>query len=109
MMYPPWLTMLLIGRNTCYNLQIKTVKSLRVKLISFDNESKCSLINFTHHISKLSTKLFNGTFLSLRFLFNSLPYRKDGEKQDKPYDACRVHGSFEVNKVAGNFHITAGK
>ena len=69
-----------------------------------------SLINFTHHISKLSTKLFNGTFLwSLRFLFNSSPYRKDGEKQDKPYDACRVHGSFEVNKVAGNFHITAGK
>ncbi|XP_060065056.1 endoplasmic reticulum-Golgi intermediate compartment protein 2-like isoform X1 [Ylistrum balloti] len=24
-------------------------------------------------------------------------------------DACRVHGSLEVNKVAGNFHITAGK
>ncbi|KAL3842000.1 hypothetical protein ACJMK2_020074 [Sinanodonta woodiana] len=23
--------------------------------------------------------------------------------------ACRVHGSLEVNKVAGNFHITAGK
>lgn len=38
-----------------------------------------------------------------------MPRRKDGEKQDKPYDACRVHGSFEVNKVAGNFHITAGK
>ena len=31
------------------------------------------------------------------------------EKEDNPYDACRVHGSFEVNKVAGNFHITAGK
>ncbi|XP_053384719.1 endoplasmic reticulum-Golgi intermediate compartment protein 2-like isoform X2 [Mercenaria mercenaria] len=26
-----------------------------------------------------------------------------------PPDACRVHGTLEVNKVAGNFHITAGK
>ncbi|GFO39627.1 endoplasmic reticulum-Golgi intermediate compartment protein 2-like [Plakobranchus ocellatus] len=24
-------------------------------------------------------------------------------------DGCRLHGSLEVNKVAGNFHITAGK
>jgi hypothetical protein len=24
-------------------------------------------------------------------------------------DACNIHGSFELNKVAGNFHITAGK
>ena len=24
-------------------------------------------------------------------------------------DSCRVHGHFEVNKVAGNFHITAGQ
>ena len=24
-------------------------------------------------------------------------------------DACRVHGSLVLNKVAGNFHITAGK
>lgn len=24
-------------------------------------------------------------------------------------DGCRVHGSLELNKVAGNFHITAGK
>jgi hypothetical protein len=27
----------------------------------------------------------------------------------KPYDACRLHGSLTLNKVAGNFHITAGK
>lgn len=38
-----------------------------------------------------------------------MPKRQDEESKDKPYDACRVHGSFEVNKVAGNFHITAGK
>jgi len=24
-------------------------------------------------------------------------------------NACRVHGSLNINKVAGNFHITAGK
>ncbi|KAG8173557.1 hypothetical protein JTE90_017338 [Oedothorax gibbosus] len=24
-------------------------------------------------------------------------------------NACRLHGSLEVNKVSGNFHITAGK
>lgn len=35
--------------------------------------------------------------------------KRNGEDQDKPFDACRVHGSFDVNKVAGNFHITAGK
>jgi len=38
-----------------------------------------------------------------------VPCRQDEETKDKPFDACRVHGSFEVNKVAGNFHITAGK
>lgn len=26
-----------------------------------------------------------------------------------PPNACRIHGSLIVNKVAGNFHITAGK
>ena len=34
------------------------------------------------------------------------------DREDNPEgenDACRVHGSLEVNKVAGNFHITAGK
>ena len=34
------------------------------------------------------------------------------EREDKPTgqpDACRIHGTLVVNKVAGNFHITAGK
>lgn len=30
-------------------------------------------------------------------------------KPNKPFDACRVHGSLTLNKVAGNFHITGGK
>ncbi|CAG9855773.1 unnamed protein product [Phyllotreta striolata] len=28
---------------------------------------------------------------------------------DRPHDACRIYGSLTLNKVAGNFHITAGK
>lgn len=28
---------------------------------------------------------------------------------DKPHDACRIYGSLILNKVAGNFHITAGR
>ncbi|XP_023021334.2 endoplasmic reticulum-Golgi intermediate compartment protein 2 [Leptinotarsa decemlineata] len=39
--------------------------------------------------------------------FGDLPARND--KPDKPFDACRIHGSLILNKVAGNFHITAGK
>ena len=31
------------------------------------------------------------------------------DKRSGVPDACRVHGSLEVSKVAGNFHITAGK
>lgn len=34
-------------------------------------------------------------------------YRKD--KPSHRPDACRIHGTLVVNKVAGNFHITAGK
>lgn len=30
-------------------------------------------------------------------------------KSIDPYDACRVHGTLKLNKVAGNFHITQGK
>lgn len=40
-------------------------------------------------------------------------YRSGMPKREIPAegepDACRVYGSLEVNKVAGNFHITAGK
>jgi len=40
-------------------------------------------------------------------LYADLPERKI-TPQKKP-DACRVHGSLTLNKVAGNFHVTAGK
>lgn len=28
---------------------------------------------------------------------------------DRPPDACRLHGNLQLTKVAGNFHVTAGK
>lgn len=37
----------------------------------------------------------------------NLPERSN--KPNKPFDACRIHGSLTLNKVAGNFHITGGK
>jgi len=40
-------------------------------------------------------------------ILGSLPERKI--KPDAPYDGCRVHGTLTLNKVEGNFHITAGK
>jgi len=40
-------------------------------------------------------------------LYADLPPRKE-TPIFKP-DACRVHGSLTLNKLAGNFHITAGK
>lgn len=39
--------------------------------------------------------------------FGDLPPRS--HNPDRPYDACRIYGSLILNKVAGNFHITAGK
>lgn len=31
------------------------------------------------------------------------------QKLNKAFDACRIHGELSLNKVSGNFHITAGK
>jgi len=38
-----------------------------------------------------------------------MPPRDDSEFNDESFDACRIYGGIDVNKVAGNFHITAGK
>lgn len=37
----------------------------------------------------------------------SLPERQ--QRPERPFDACRIVGELQLNKVAGNFHITAGK
>lgn len=40
-------------------------------------------------------------------ILGSLPERRI--KPEEAHDACRVHGTLSLNKVEGNFHITAGK
>jgi len=44
------------------------------------------------------------------YMFGPMPAREETALvvNSEP-DACRLHGTFVVNKVAGNFHITAGK
>lgn len=39
--------------------------------------------------------------------YGQLPKRT--HRPTTPPDACRIHGTLVLNKVAGNFHITAGK
>ncbi|XP_044014075.1 endoplasmic reticulum-Golgi intermediate compartment protein 2 [Aphidius gifuensis] len=45
---------------------------------------------------------------SSKVAFMSEMPKRNIEPTTKP-DACRIYGSMNVNKVAGNFHITAGK
>jgi len=40
-------------------------------------------------------------------LYSDMPARRSVPIH--PKDACRVHGTLTLNKVAGNFHVTAGK
>lgn len=40
-------------------------------------------------------------------LYSDMPARRVAPTHAK--DACRVHGMLTLNKVAGNFHVTAGK
>ncbi|XP_071543328.1 endoplasmic reticulum-Golgi intermediate compartment protein 2 isoform X3 [Panulirus ornatus] len=40
-------------------------------------------------------------------IFGDMPRRRIYPEKEK--DACQVYGTLEINKVAGNFHITAGK
>ncbi|KAK9308350.1 hypothetical protein QLX08_001764 [Tetragonisca angustula] len=40
-------------------------------------------------------------------LYSEMPKRT--RQPSYPPNACRIHGSLNVNKVAGNFHVTAGK
>ncbi|XP_072001096.1 endoplasmic reticulum-Golgi intermediate compartment protein 2 isoform X1 [Engystomops pustulosus] len=44
---------------------------------------------------------------AMRSSFTALPPREDSPTE--PPSACRIHGHLDINKVAGNFHITVGK
>jgi len=66
-------------------------------------------------VQRINTYLRNEYHALHEFLWNSgyssmakaLP--KGVPDRTGKADACRFHGSLTVNKVAGNFHITAGK
>ena len=47
-------------------------------------------------------------FSSFRCYFFFI-FRDEKEFQGEELDSCRIYGKLDVNKVAGNFHITAGK
>jgi len=38
-----------------------------------------------------------------------MPAKDHAEFEGKDFDSCRIYGNIELNKVSGNFHITAGK
>ena len=42
-------------------------------------------------------------------IVGEMPPRNDPPNQTPKADSCRLHGMFQINKVAGNFHITAGQ
>ncbi|CAN2390400.1 ERGIC and golgi 2, partial [Pristimantis euphronides] len=44
---------------------------------------------------------------AMRSSVTALPPREDSPTD--PPSACRIHGHLDINKVAGNFHITVGK
>ncbi|KRT84312.1 hypothetical protein AMK59_1746 [Oryctes borbonicus] len=44
-----------------------------------------------------------------RYIHISQELPPRSEIPNRPHDACRIHGSLILNKVSGNFHITAGK
>lgn len=48
-------------------------------------------------------ELFEGSFPT------AMPERDDQNQKAHVPDSCRFSGSFEVNKVAGNLHLTVGK
>ena len=52
---------------------------------------------------------FRSWFLSYIPINFTLFFFSELNPDNRQLDGCRVHGSLDLNKVAGNFHITAGK
>ncbi|KAL1457445.1 hypothetical protein WDU94_007677 [Cyamophila willieti] len=58
----------------------------------------------TEEFHAVQNLLWKSRFIST---FTEIPKRRS--KPSEPPDACRIHGSLTLNKVAGNLHVTAGK
>ncbi|KAI8526149.1 hypothetical protein RHMOL_Rhmol13G0286400 [Rhododendron molle] len=51
-------------------------------------------------------------YVTLTFSANDIQCKREGFVQkikDEEGEGCYIHGSLEVNKVAGNFHLALGK
>lgn len=84
------------GRVSCYSwtaLEIQPSYSLQR-----DAKAVCADYQFVENIADVIEFVNTKPFISFRLY-----------EPDYAPNACRVHGSLNVNKVAGNFHITAGK
>lgn len=66
----------------------------------FDGQQRLELADFV----SMQDLLWESSFSTH---FGEFPSREDNP--NRPHDACRIYGSLVLNKVAGNFHITAGK
>ena len=63
--------------------------------------------NVALHRAKKTRTLSDITVMEM--LGPAMPPRDDPPNHAPKSDSCRVHGHIEINKVAGNFHITAGQ
>lgn len=52
---------------------------------------------------------FSNNPLSSLSPHSNAPPPRSSPKPQRPHDACRLHGTLTVNKVAGNFHLIGGK
>ena len=72
---------------------------------------KCFRFNFLKVKLFIKTnQLFSQDILwksGFQRLYGDMPGRRN--QPETAHDACRIHGSLTLNKVAGNFHVTAGK
>ncbi|KAL7018189.1 hypothetical protein ACKWTF_010662 [Chironomus riparius] len=67
--------------------------------------------DYMSHLNRYLTEEYHSIaeimYKTNEFLNVKMPQRSI--KAVEPYDACRIHGSLKLNKVAGNFHVTQGK
>lgn len=55
-------------------------------------------------------KTSNSDFLLVYLITGMFQFLNPREiEPNRPSDACRLHGTLQLTKVAGNFHVTAGK
>lgn len=67
--------------------------------------------DYMNHLNRYLTEEYHSVAEVMYKTSEILDYKMPERslKPVEPFDACRIHGSLTLNKVAGNFHVTAGK